>query len=90
MCIRDSPWGVACDNMGFIYVCDKENHRIQVFQSNGSFVRKFGRLGNGTGHFDNPHYVAVSSDNKVYVSDSSNHRSMSQTASVPTCVCSPS
>ena len=24
------PWGVVCDTAGLIYVCDKENHRIQV------------------------------------------------------------
>ena len=25
------PWGICTDSLGFIYVCDKENHRIQVF-----------------------------------------------------------
>lgn len=24
------PWGVTTDALGFIYVCDKENHRVQV------------------------------------------------------------
>lgn len=24
------PWGITTDSMGFIYVADKENHRIQV------------------------------------------------------------
>lgn len=24
------PWGITTDALGFIYVCDKENHRIQV------------------------------------------------------------
>jgi tripartite motif-containing protein 71 len=43
------PWGITTDSMGFIYVCDKENHRIQVFQSDGTFVGKFGQLGNGEG-----------------------------------------
>ena len=23
------PWGVTTDALGFIYVCDKENHRVQ-------------------------------------------------------------
>lgn len=55
--------------MGFIYVCDKENHRIQasvimlnmlegllmprfllkVFQSDGTFVGKFGTCGSEEG-----------------------------------------
>lgn len=25
------PWGVTTDALGFIYVCDKENHRVQVY-----------------------------------------------------------
>ena len=24
------PWGVTTDALGFIYVCDKENHRVQA------------------------------------------------------------
>ena len=24
------PWGLTTDSLGFIYVCDKENHRVQV------------------------------------------------------------
>lgn len=27
------PWGITTDALGFIYVCDKENHRIQVWHS---------------------------------------------------------
>jgi hypothetical protein len=30
------PWGLTTDSMGFIYVCDKENHRIQVSLSSKS------------------------------------------------------
>lgn len=64
------PWGITTDSMGFIYVCDKENHRIQaslcwftrktidfhdllslfkVFQSDGTFVGKFGSCGSEEG-----------------------------------------
>merc|ERR1711872_1212116 len=38
------PWGLCTDALGFIYVCDKENHRVQVFQSDGTFVAKFGSM----------------------------------------------
>jgi tripartite motif-containing protein 71 len=65
---------VTTDALGFIYVCDKENHRIQVFQSDGTFVGKFGSLGKQLGQLDSPHYIAVSSTNRVIVSDSNNHR----------------
>lgn len=37
---------------GYVYVCDRVNNRIQVFQRNGTFVREFlldtGTLGNGS------------------------------------------
>lgn len=50
------------------------DHRIQVFQSDGTFVGKFGSLGSGLGNLDNPSYIAVSSSNKVIVTDTNNHR----------------
>ena len=28
----NNPWGVVVDVQGFIYVCDKDNHRVQIFQ----------------------------------------------------------
>ena len=68
------PWGITTDALGFIYVCDKENHRVQVFQSDGSFVGKFGTMGSKPGQLEHPHYVAVSNTNRVIVSDSNNHR----------------
>lgn len=47
---------------------------FQVFQSDGTFVGKFGSLGNRPGQLEHPHYIAVSSTNRVIVSDSNNHR----------------
>lgn len=47
---------------------------VQVFQSDGSFVGKFGSCGRGEGQLEHPHYIAVSNTNRVIVSDSNNHR----------------
>ena len=47
---------------------------FQVFQSDGSFVSKFGAMGSKPGNLEHPHYIAVSSSNRVIVSDSNNHR----------------
>lgn len=46
----------------------------QVFQSDGTFVGKFGSFGNKIGQLEHPHYIAVSNTNRVIVSDSNNHR----------------
>jgi DNA-binding beta-propeller fold protein YncE len=31
------PHNICCDEAGFVYVADRENHRIQVFDGNGRF-----------------------------------------------------
>ncbi|CAN2045123.1 hypothetical protein GMMP13_1750001 [Candidatus Magnetomoraceae bacterium gMMP-13] len=59
---------------GKIYVADTFNHRIQIFNSNGSFYTKIGSEGTGDGEFKHPIRVAVGSDGKIYVADTSNHR----------------
>lgn len=46
-----SPFGVACDQAGHIYVADSYNHRIQVFGTKGEFVHFFGAHGERKGKF---------------------------------------
>lgn len=48
--------------------------KFQVFQSDGTFVGKFGTCGKEEGNLEHPHYIAVSNTNRVIVSDSNNHR----------------
>lgn len=52
----------------------KKKNFAQVFQSDGTFVGKFGTCGKGEGNLEHPHYIAVSNTNRVIVSDSNNHR----------------
>ncbi len=40
-----SPQDIACDRTGKVYVADTFNHRIQVFTTEGKFLRMFGRRG---------------------------------------------
>ena len=44
-----SPFGVACDQSGHIYVADSYNHRVQVFGTKGEFVHFFGAHGERKG-----------------------------------------
>ena len=37
----DIPHGISLDSSGRVYVADRENNRIQVFNPNGKFIRQF-------------------------------------------------
>jgi hypothetical protein len=58
----------------FVYVADTHNHRIQVFDSEGNFLRKWGSKGGGIGQFFYPRGIAIGSDGNVYVADTHHHR----------------
>ncbi len=68
------PTDVAVDSSANVYVADKNNHRIQKFNSNGGFITKWGSSGSGDGQFSYPHGVAVDSSANVYVTDYNNNR----------------
>ncbi|KRX78076.1 E3 ubiquitin-protein ligase TRIM71, partial [Trichinella sp. T6] len=70
----DRPAGVAVTSSNDIVVVDKDNHRVQVFTSNGLFKLKFGEKGRDVGQFNYPWGVAVSPDDIIAVSDTRNHR----------------
>ncbi len=55
---------------GLLYVVDSGNFRVQVFRTDGTFVRTFGTVGNQFGQFARPKEVATDLDNNVYVVDS--------------------
>ena len=50
-------------------MADRENHRVQVLNSDLTFFSQFGKEGSGKGQFQNPHGVATDSTGRVYVAD---------------------
>jgi len=62
--------GVATDEDGNVYVGDASNHRVQVLDSTGNFLRMWG----GLGEFDGPWGIAVGPDGNVYVADKNHGR----------------
>ena len=66
--------GVAVSDAGEIVVADQLNHRGQVFDSNGTFLRSFGHKGENAGEFKFPVGVAIDKDRNIFVADSENHR----------------
>ena len=68
------PVGVAVSDRDEIVVADCGNHRVQVFDSNGTFLRSFGHKGENTGEFNRPKGVAINKDRNILVADTYNHR----------------
>ena len=68
------PRGIAVDEAGNVYVADSGNHRIQKFDSSGSFLTQWGSQGDGPGQFQEPWGVAVTAEGHVYVADTWSHR----------------
>ena len=56
-----------------IYVCDNQNQRIQILNSDFTFSSSFGSLGSGNGQFYYPWGVTTHSSGCVYVADCSNN-----------------
>ena len=59
-------------SVGEIAVVDTENHRIQIFNENGSFRSKFGSKGCKVDQFNYPLGVAITPNNQLAVTDSVN------------------
>ena len=67
------PWGIAVNEKNEIAVTDRDNHRIQVFSSNGTHLRSFGREGDQQGEFDKPTGITFH-HGTIVVADCANHR----------------
>ena len=70
----NNPMGVAVTAKDEAVVADNQNHRVQVFDSNGTFLRSFGRKGENAGEFKNPTGIAINKDRNILVSENHNHR----------------
>jgi streptogramin lyase len=60
---------IAVGPNGDVYVSDSGNNRVEVFTSQGRFVRQFGSFGLGNGQFASAFDVAVDTSGDVYVLD---------------------
>ena len=70
----NTPFGVAIDSSGNVYVTDSGNNRVQKFKNSGTFIRTWGSEGSANGKFQFPEGIAVDKSGKVFVADVLNHR----------------
>ena len=70
----DCHRGVAVNERDEIAVSDSSNDRIQVFSSDGTYLRSFGRKGAKQGELNFPTGIAFDKHGHIIVSDCNNHR----------------
>ncbi len=76
----NEPWGIAVDPKGEIYVADTWNGRIQVFDSTGKFLRKWGSFSTTNGELGDanalfgPRGIAINLSGNLIVADTGNKR----------------
>jgi sugar lactone lactonase YvrE len=62
------PSGIDVDNNGLVYVADALNHRVQVFNADGSrLVRVIGKYGEEAGEFNHPFDVFIGPGGNLFV-----------------------
>ena len=69
-----NPFGVAVTDRDEIMVADCKNHRVQVFDSNGAFLRSFGHEGQNAGELNIPTGIATDKDRNIFVAEYGTHR----------------
>jgi sugar lactone lactonase YvrE len=57
------PHNIACDAEGWVYVADRENHRVQVFDRNGTFETQWVNMHRPSGFYRDPR------DGRFYVGE---------------------
>jgi peptidylamidoglycolate lyase len=71
----NQPTDIAIRQDGSFYVSDGYvNSRVALFDRNGTFLREWGRKGNGDSQFSNPHGLAFGPGGDVLVADRENSR----------------
>lgn len=68
------PTNVAVDKDSNLFVTDTLNDRVEEFDADGTFIRTFGKNGDGIGDFERPKGIAVDTDGHVWVADAAANR----------------
>ena len=68
------PLGVAVNERDEIAVTDSGNNRIQVFNSDTTYLRSFGRKGDKNEEFDFPCGISFDKNDNIIVVDTNNNR----------------
>ena len=70
----NNPQAIAISRENIVYVVDTGNHRIQLFDLSGEFIKSIGGFGFKDDQFDTPRDIWVNSIINIYVADYNNQR----------------
>ncbi|WAQ94310.1 NHL1-like protein [Mya arenaria] len=68
------PRGIAVSGADQIYVADSSNHRVQVFDNIGTFIKSFGSYGQADNEFDCLAGIGMNTMGDILITDRYNHR----------------
>jgi len=68
------PMALGFDHRGDVFVLDSGNHRVQVFDPAGTYLRTLGGPGEGPGMLEDPNGMFVHGDGRVWVADTRGRR----------------
>ncbi|HET8549794.1 MAG TPA: hypothetical protein VFL57_17415 [Bryobacteraceae bacterium] len=66
---RSVPAGLGVNSRGQLYVVDRVNCRVQIYDPDGSGVSSFGTLCMEPGEFARPSSIAIDDEDHVYIAD---------------------
>ena len=69
----DDPRGVTLYNSQ-VYVCDRNNHRIQIFDVDLNFIQSIGSRGKGRCEFNGPRDIKFDFNGYMYIAEHGNER----------------
>lgn len=69
-----NPTAIDANDQGQIFVCDRDNNRIQVFDQRGIFQKDIGGFGSLNEQFDEPRDIWARSTLNIFIADYNNQR----------------
>ncbi|XP_030846684.1 tripartite motif-containing protein 2 isoform X1 [Strongylocentrotus purpuratus] len=68
------PHGIALNSQGNIYIIDLALQCLLIFTKVGKLITRLGQEGSKPGEFNHPHFLAIGSDDHIFVSEARNFR----------------
>ena len=69
---------------GLLFICDRDNHRVQVYNTTNNQESFYYLCGQEEGHFNHPTDIALNKEeDKVFITNTGNHKVQVFTLPIP-------